>query len=165
MNSDEVREEELQELAQQATHSWGSTFWQTARVIALKHALPTSAKEFAEVRCVLKAVPCPNCRDHIIKLDAETSIQPYIGVRFGVVRYVFDLHNAVNRKLGKREVPYQEGLQFLAEELHDTMEEAEERKKAAPSTQKKLVMLGVGIAAGAAWFYSGRQAKRARMEE
>jgi len=146
----------LQELAKQSPGSWGSVFWQTGNVIGLRYEKP-KAEDFVTVQQLLKAVPCPSCREHIHKVLAETKTKDYEGQTFGVLRYMYDVHNAVNKKLHKPELSYEECLQATAEQLHDTLEESGERNVG----RKRLVLFGVGLAAGAAWYLSSRQ-KRAR---
>lgn len=150
--------ETLQELTRQSPGSWGSTVWETCRVMALKYDSP-KAEDFQLVQNIMRAVPCPSCAAHIDKVLGETKVADYVGTPFGVLRFVFDVHNSVNKKLGRAELSYDDCLQATAESLHDTLEESSERQVG----KKRLVLFGVGLLAGTAWYMS-RKGQRARLQ-
>jgi hypothetical protein len=57
-------------------------------------------------------LPCDNCRDHYkVWLDAHpvTEIQtmPYSSLREWIRRWLWELHNDVNLRLGKASLPYE----------------------------------------------------------
>jgi hypothetical protein len=84
---------------------WGPFFWMTIHIIALGYSAdPTytekrAAKEFFEGLSHL--LPCPTCREHYKQHIRSSPITPYLDRRQDLFKWTIDLHNAVNKSLGK----------------------------------------------------------------
>jgi len=78
--------------------SWGPHFWATLHIAALANG--PQFKDFAETFPGI--LPCTECSQEFYKI---LSMYPVTDDPF---RWSVDVHNAVNRKLGKRVVSYDE---------------------------------------------------------
>lgn len=84
---------------------WGPLFWHTIHITALGYpANPTyghkkAAKEFYESLAFL--VPCPVCREHYETHLQKNPLTPHLDRRDDLFRWTVNLHNEVNKTLGK----------------------------------------------------------------
>ena len=69
-------------------------------------------KEFLESLQIL--IPCPICRDHYKSHMAKIPIGPSLDSRSDLFRWTIDLHNEVNKMLGKREYSETEVIQYYS---------------------------------------------------
>jgi hypothetical protein len=85
--------------------AWGPFFWHTIHITALGYPKnPTytdkkSAKEFYE--SLQQLIPCPVCRTHYKKHLADVPITPHLDSRTDLFKWTIDIHNRVNKDLGK----------------------------------------------------------------
>lgn len=100
-----------------APHVWGPIFWHTIHITALGYPVqePTyqvkrAAKEFYESLASL--IPCPACREHYSKHISENPITPSLDKRADLFRWTVNLHNIVNKSLGKPQVSEHESIAF-----------------------------------------------------
>ena len=97
---------------------WGPFFWHTIHISALGYPQKPSygqkkaAKEFFEALAFL--IPCPVCRDHYSKFLQETPISPSLDRREDLFKWTVDLHNAVNKQLGKPRVTEADSIAFYS---------------------------------------------------
>ena len=85
---------------------WGPTFWQTIHTVAATY--PTKPSEidkkqyFNYMLALGNVLPCGTCRDHFRKtlVDMDFSLNT-LRNQESFFRFVFDLHNVVNKRLGK----------------------------------------------------------------
>lgn len=86
---------------------WGPFFWHTIHIVALGYPKnPTytdkkSAKEFFESLAFL--IPCAICRQHYSEHLVKNPITPYLDSRKDLLKWTVDIHNQVNKMLGKPE--------------------------------------------------------------
>jgi len=84
---------------------WGPLFWHTIHITALGYSNePTysqkrAAKEFFEALAHL--IPCPLCRSHYETHIQKYPISPHLDKRIDLFRWTVNLHNEVNKSLGK----------------------------------------------------------------
>ena len=84
---------------------WGPIFWHTIHVTALSYpseptyAQKRAAKEFYE--SLAQLIPCPVCREHYQTHLQKMPISPHLDRREDLFRWTVDLHNEVNKMLGK----------------------------------------------------------------
>jgi len=84
---------------------WGPLFWHTIHITALGYSNePTysqkrAAKEFFEALAHL--IPCPLCRSHYETHLQKYPISPHLDKRIDLFRWTVNLHNEVNKSLGK----------------------------------------------------------------
>jgi Erv1 / Alr family len=84
---------------------WGPFFWHTIHITALgypndpNYTQKRSAKEFFEALGNL--IPCPVCRNHYAVHIQKFPISPHLDKRVDLFRWTVQLHNEVNKSLGK----------------------------------------------------------------
>lgn len=84
-----------------------------ARDITRKAEFPTFLKS------TIESIPCPNCHKHATKYLAENSLDPYANLidpvhgDIGYFKYMWEFHNSVNQRLGKRKLPLDEALRLF----------------------------------------------------
>jgi hypothetical protein len=95
---------------------WGPFFWNTIHITALGYPkAPTysdkkAAKEFFE--SLLYLIPCPICRTHYAEHLKEKPISPFLDTRQDIFLWTVDLHNRVNKILGKAEIKADDSISY-----------------------------------------------------
>lgn len=95
---------------------WGPFFWHTIHIIALAYPKnPTytdkkCAKEFYESLAYL--IPCPVCREHYKEHLISKPISTFLDSRTDIIKWTIDIHNNVNKTLGKPEWTLEEVLLY-----------------------------------------------------
>ena len=88
---------------------WGPSAWNTLHVVAHTYPkIPTSehrkqTHEFLHLFAI--HLPCPSCRDHFMDLldeEIPTPKSEHFDSRENMVKFMNDIHNVVNVRLGKR---------------------------------------------------------------
>jgi hypothetical protein len=88
---------------------WGPSAWNTLHVIC--HTYPKKpTKEHKKqtyefLHLFASHLPCPSCREHFMDLLAEeipSTDSEHFDSRENMVEFMNDMHNIVNRRLGKR---------------------------------------------------------------
>ena len=83
---------------------WGPHFWMTLHVACLGCQDYKALTEFVEGYMYI--IPCLSCRQHFEQVLVENPI-PEAGDFF---KWSVDVHNIVNKRLGKPEVSYEDAL-------------------------------------------------------
>lgn len=97
---------------------WGPFFWHTIHITVLgypqdpNYSDKKAMKEFLESLQIL--IPCPICRDHYKSHMSKMPIGPSLDSRKDLFRWTIDLHNEVNKMLGKREYTETEVIQYYS---------------------------------------------------
>ena len=84
---------------------WGPFFWHTIHIVALGYSNePTytdkkAAKDFFEA--LQNLIPCPMCRNHYAVHIQKYPISPHLDKRIDLFRWTVNLHNEVNKSIGK----------------------------------------------------------------
>jgi len=95
---------------------WGPFFWHTMHITALSYpAEPNyghkrAAKEFFESLGHL--IPCPKCREHYQTHLQKSPISPHLDRRDDLFRWTVNVHNEVNKSLGRPPVSEVESINF-----------------------------------------------------
>ena len=95
---------------------WGPCFWHTMHIIALSYpanpsyAHKRAAKEFFEGLSHL--IPCPKCREHYQTHLQKYPISPHLDRRDDIFRWTVNVHNEVNKSLGRPPVSEMESINF-----------------------------------------------------
>lgn len=83
---------------------WGPHFWMTLHIACLGCQDYKALSEFVEGYMYI--IPCLSCRQHFEKVLVENPV-PETGDFF---KWSVDVHNIVNRRLGKPEFSYEDAL-------------------------------------------------------
>lgn len=95
---------------------WGPFFWHTIHIIALgypknpSYADKKSAKEFYESLAFL--LPCSICKEHYKSHLQRNPITPYLDSRTDLMKWTIQIHNEVNKMLGKPEWTMEEIIAY-----------------------------------------------------
>ena len=96
--------------------TWGPFFWHTMHILALgypntpTYAEKRAAKEFFE--SLQHLIPCPVCRQHYTDYLKENPLTPSLDTRKDLFTWTINLHNTVNKQLGKPEFTEMESINF-----------------------------------------------------
>lgn len=93
-------------------HHWGRFLWgfiHTITVIDYEDNVEATHNAIYSLKMLHEHIPCPKCRQTYMQ---HVNYLSHVDVREPMVLFYWsvDLHNAVNRKLGKRERTYREAL-------------------------------------------------------
>jgi len=86
---------------------WGPFFWHTIHIVALGYPKKPSyidkkcAKEFYESLVYL--IPCAICREHYKVHLSSNPLTPFLDSREDLLKWTINIHNNVNKMLGKPE--------------------------------------------------------------
>lgn len=143
-------------------HVWGPIFWHTIHITALSYPIQEppytakrAAKEFYE--SLTNLIPCPVCREHYAAHLSENPISPSLDKRADLFRWTVNLHNVVNKNLGKPQVSELEAIAFytkLGERSRSPIWTVEDFKE---MDQRSMIRgavyggVGVGIIAAGIW--------------
>jgi hypothetical protein len=128
------------------------------------YAQKRAAKEFYESMAEL--IPCPMCREHYKKHIQRLPLGPHLDRRQDLFRWTVEVHNEVNKLLGKPLVTEAESIQFYMRIgardkspfiTHVDFEEIDSR------SMLKGAILGatvVGVAGGLLWWTSSGETSR-----
>ena len=87
---------------------WGPILWNTMHIISLGYPEePDNTTQQAAAsfyRSLSSLIPCPICREHYTKLIRV--IPPATESKDALIKWVFTIHNQVNKELGKAEISY-----------------------------------------------------------
>ena len=93
---------------------WGPSAWTFMHYVALKY--PTNPTEedkkhyFVFYHNLQFILPCPRCSEHYQKNLLELPIQAALENNKTLFKWTVDMHNRVNKDLGKNEVKYEDAL-------------------------------------------------------
>lgn len=96
--------------------TWGPFFWHTMHLVALGYPVePTyaekrAAKEFFESFTHL--IPCPTCKLHYADHLKEMPLTPSLDTRKDLFKWTVDMHNRVNKDLGKEQYTETDAIAF-----------------------------------------------------
>lgn len=98
---------------------WGPRGWNWLHVTAINYPQdPTLAEArlaFRRIWNFITHLPCAECRAHAVQFVLRHP--PDLSSTFGLQAWVWRFHNAVNYRLGKRVIPYEEYLAVYADEI------------------------------------------------
>lgn len=95
--------------------AWGPYQWLILHTMAWVYPDTPSEDRQASMRMYLQGMsenlPCPGCSYHCIQYFQDHP--PDVSGRMAFFHYTVDMHNSVNRRLGKREWTYEEAAEDL----------------------------------------------------
>mmetsp|Transcript_3158 Transcript_3158/g.9441 ORF Transcript_3158/g.9441 Transcript_3158/m.9441 type:complete len:215 (-) Transcript_3158:194-838(-) len=95
---------------------WGPPTWFFLHSVTLalpERVPPEQQREFSSLMLAMqKLLPCPGCSKHLVGHMREHPLEPHLGTRDGLVQWMIDIHNMVNRDIGKPELTKEEVLRL-----------------------------------------------------
>ncbi len=128
---------------------WGPFLWHTIHIVALGYSKePTyaekkAAKEFYEG--LVHLIPCPVCRVHYAEHLKTNPVTPALDTREDLFNWTVNVHNSVNKSLGKPELTPLEALQWY-QQLGERGRSPLFCKEDQEAIEMKSVLYGAGIA-------------------
>lgn len=84
---------------------WGTDLWKTCHRLSLAYPEMPTQKQKQAARSFFSSLgsllPCPGCRRHYDSYFKQTFRNGSVASREALVKWVYDLHEEVNRRLGK----------------------------------------------------------------
>jgi hypothetical protein len=99
---------------------WGRHIWKSLHLISLGYPSKPEIKDkkdyYAFFMNVGNVLPCETCRNNYYKHLKELPLDDAVmSSKEALVKWVIDLHNIVNRDLGKKIIPYPDALILISE--------------------------------------------------
>ena len=130
---------------------WGPIFWQTMHIVSLgynpepsKQEQEDAVKLYTSLKTML---PCGICRAHYSEFLREMPIEHAVGSRDDLIYWVFQLHNKVNKNLGKREFTFDEYIRSMRNLA------ASERLSIFTPSNAAILFILAAIVGGTVYYY------------
>ena len=127
---------------------WGSHTWHVINVMALTYPEKPDVQDqnnmTAFITSLANVLPCDKCKFHFKKNLEKFPLSQALTSRSNFIKWVIDVHNSVNERIGKRILSYDEGIHEMKDDLfggHGIYGSNNTRRIA----QQLMVMMGVGI--------------------
>jgi len=90
---------------------WGPNAWNYFHAVTFTYPNHPTKEDMEAARAFFhsqkRLLPCARCREHYTKmLDDTYPIEPHLSSRDTLSRWAVNVHNSVNKRLGKIEIPY-----------------------------------------------------------
>ena len=99
--------------------TWGPRGWNWLHVLAISYPAAPTLEEgrvaFRRIWNFVNNLPCPECRYHATRYVFQHP--PDLSGTYALQSWVWEFHNAVNRRLGKKEISYSEYLAVYSNEI------------------------------------------------
>lgn len=96
---------------------WGPIFWTTMHIVSLGYSPnPSKEEQTAAIqfyRSLEFVIPCPICRAHYSKFLKDMPVENHVANRDALVKWLFDIHNHVNKQLGKSEITWEQYIEQI----------------------------------------------------
>jgi hypothetical protein len=96
-------------MSQFSPDCWGQVFWETLHIISFAYPENPTASDKENMYNFFKymgtALPCKECREHYTKNFEKLNILNSLNSRDDLTKWVYDLHNIVNKQLNKTNIP------------------------------------------------------------
>jgi hypothetical protein len=110
---------------------WGPSFWATLDFIAFNYPHDPSSSDKKNVKQFIttlgQLLPCATCQQHFTELLSTFVIDDHLKSRDTLTRWIVDLHNKVNERLGKPKVPFEQ-VSSKYEQMRGTCEMNQSKK-------------------------------------
>ena len=96
---------------------WGPIFWTMLHITTLGYPeFPTDAEKQGAVaffESLQYTLPCPICKQHYANTLKQFPVQKAIGTKQQLIRWLFVVHNEVNKQLQKSQVSWEAFIQNM----------------------------------------------------
>jgi len=139
---------------------WGPIFWKTMHIVTIGYpAFPSVEEQKAAVsffESLQFMIPCPICKEHYKEnLKTLPLTDDVVGNKQKLIRWLFDMHNTINKQLGKQEINWREfvySIAFLATMPKFSFQEAIDAQRTNYFDTQSLIYLVAGIGLGVGGF-------------
>jgi len=85
---------------------WGPIYWMYLHMITKQYpdkpALKDKTNYFNLVKSFISTIPCSSCNEHTQKIVNDEDLKTSLDKKEDFEKYIWNLHNQVNRKLNKK---------------------------------------------------------------
>lgn len=141
---------------------WGPIFWTTMHIVTIGYSpFPTEEEQKAVVNffeSLQFMIPCPICKEHYKEnLKNSPLTNEIVGDKQKLIRWLFDMHNMINKQLGKPEISWREfvfSIAFLATMPKFSFKEAAAAQQGSYFNTQSLLYLVAGIGLGVGGYFA-----------
>jgi uncharacterized protein YbaR (Trm112 family) len=112
---------------------WGPSAWKFIHSVALNYPLEPTIIDKQHYRLffeyLMHVLPCPKCKHNYEKEFNLLPIDSALENREALVYWTIDIHNSVNKRLGKREYTYEEVYEIYRKLIEDQNEIRQQESK------------------------------------
>ena len=104
---------------------WGSSGWKFLHSITFQYPVKPTVDDKAHYKEFFNSLkytlPCQKCAYHYSKHLRKYPIDIALKSKDDLVKWLIDVHNEVNKSLGKREYSYQEVIDIYTDEMGNVL--------------------------------------------
>lgn len=119
---------------------WGPKLWYVMHTFSFFYPVYPTINDLSNYKTFYEnlahTIPCRVCKDHYKLLLMEDPIDSHLNSRDDLMRWVWKIHNKVNERLGKDQIPFAELDKILHKDYASESVENNHR-------QYKFIMAGV----------------------
>ena len=134
---------------------WGPIFWTTMHIATIGYpSFPTDEEQKAAINffeSLQYMIPCPICKEHYKANLKNFPVNTVVDDKQKLIRWLFNMHNTINKQLGKSEITWREFVYFIANLAtlpKFSFQEATQSQKASYFDTQSLLYLVAGIGLG-----------------
>lgn len=118
---------------------WGPSTWEVMHTITFSYPEDPSPEQQQEAislfMSMAKMLPCDTCAAHFEQAITETlPIQNHVDSRDSLSRWLVEVHNLVNRRLGKPELSYEEAKEIYVNRKNECMIQSSHSTECSPAS-------------------------------
>jgi FAD-linked sulfhydryl oxidase len=106
------------EIGKMDTKIWGPSFWQSLHLLSLAYPEAPSQVDMDSHKQFLyslaRVLPCPICRQHFLSYLSEVDLDIILKNKDSFVRFIFSVHNDVNKRLDKPQWTYEQFYEYYS---------------------------------------------------
>ena len=91
---------------------WGPPLWRKMHLETFNCPENPTQKDKVNIikyfNSIINVLPCEKCRKHYIRELMMNPVTDHVNSRKALIKWLIDLHNSINRRLGKRVLSYKE---------------------------------------------------------
>src|SRR3990167_10277906 len=127
-----------------APSSWGPVAWKLLHSVAAGYPDRATPQEQASLTQFIHGLPdllpCAMCRVHFRQEIAADPVEPHVGSRAAIERWLVDLHNRVNARLEKPQLTRDEAAQLMKGDIV-----GEDPTSSSASSDATIIGLAVAV--------------------
>lgn len=113
--------------------AWGPPYWKVAHAVTFLYPEANPTREDKQhvlefFRVFPHILPCGICGGHFLETieTAHPLNEQVLSSRATLTRWLVDLHNTVNRRLNKPEVPYEQVVKYYLQDCREPLRKCEQ---------------------------------------
>jgi len=136
---------------------WGPIFWMTMHITTLGYSdFPNDTDKqgaIAFFESLQHTIPCPICKQHYKECLEKYPVRNAVGSKQTLIRWLFMIHNLVNKELNKSQISWEEFIRQMTELSNRSAFSFITSKPGTMICMDSLLLLVGAFGAGAATAY------------